>query len=41
MDDFVGVAAVERELDAGMLVEEGSEQAWENILRDGGRDAEG
>jgi hypothetical protein len=41
MDDLSGIAAVERELNAGMLVEEGSEQAGENILRNRGGHAEG
>ncbi len=41
MHDLVGVAAVEGELDAGMLVEKGSQQARENILRNGGRYSQG
>jgi len=41
MHDFVGIAAVEGELDAGMLVEEGPEQARKNILRDRGGHTEG
>jgi len=40
MDNLAGIAAVERELDARMLFEKGSDQARENVLRDRGGDAE-
>ena len=39
-DDFFGVAAVERELHAGMLVEEGTDETRKNVLGDRGGDAE-
>ena len=39
-DDFFGVAAVQRELYAGMLVEKGTDQARKNVLGDRGGDAE-
>ena len=40
-DDFFGVAAVQRELDAGMLVEEGTDETRKNVLGDRGGDTEG
>ena len=41
LDDFGSVAAVQGKLHAGMLTEEGAEEAREDVLRDGGGDAEG
>lgn len=41
LDDFFGIAAAQGELDARVLVEEGSDEARENVLSDGGGNAEG
>ena len=39
LHDLAGVAAVKRELDAGMFIKEGSEQTREDVLRNSGRGA--
>jgi hypothetical protein len=41
LHDLVSVAAVERELDARILVKESSQQTWEKVLRNRGRYSEG